>query len=119
MAYNEYLQERIESVLNEKKVVYRAMKMMGRLCFIVDEKMCTGVMKGDLMARVGANVKELLRSREGARLMDFTKRPMKDYLFIDPDKVDYAEDLKFWEEQCLNFNTEAKASNKRKPKNKK
>lgn len=40
MAYNEYLQERIESLLNDKKVVYSAKKMMGGLCYMLDDKMC-------------------------------------------------------------------------------
>ncbi|MFT5860645.1 MAG: TfoX/Sxy family transcriptional regulator of competence genes [Flavobacteriaceae bacterium] len=116
MAYNEYLQERIESILNEKKIVYRAMKMMGGLCFMVDEKMCLGVVKDDLMARVGPESEELLRTKKGARPMDFTKRPMKGYLFIDPDGIDYEADLTFWIDQCLKFNPEAKASKKKKPK---
>lgn len=110
MAYNEYLQERIESILNEKKIVCSAMKMMGGLCFMLDEKMCFGIIKNDLMARVGPNAKELLQSKKGARPMDFTKRPMKDYLFIEPEGIDYSEDLEFWIEQCLSSDPAAKAS---------
>lgn len=115
MAYNEYLQERIESILNEKNVVYRAMKMMGGLCYMVDEKMCLGIVKADLMVRVGPSAKELLQSKKGAKPMDFTKRPMKDYLFIDPEGIDYEADLEFWIDAALEFNPDAKAS-KKKPK---
>ena len=40
MAYDEYLQERIEIILNEKKVQFVAKKMMGGLCYMIDDKMC-------------------------------------------------------------------------------
>ena len=53
MAYDEYLQERIDSILNEKKVQYKSFKMMGGLCYMVDDKMCLGIIKDQLMARVG------------------------------------------------------------------
>lgn len=114
MAFNEYLQERIEHVLNEKSIVYEERKMMGGLCFMVDDKMCVGIVKDDLMARVGTEVYEELLKRKGARKMDFTKRPMKGYVFVAPDGIDYEEDLEFWIEKCLEFNPKAKASKNRK-----
>ena len=114
MAYNEYLQERIETILNEKKVVYEAKKMMGGLCYMVDDKMCFGINKDDLMARVGPDNFEALLEKKGARLMDFTKRPMNGYLFIGPEGIDYEADLEFWIDQCLLFNPLAKSSKKKK-----
>lgn len=113
MAYNEYLQERIESILNEKKVMYDARKMMGGLVFMVDDKMCLGIVKDDLMARVGVENYESLMERNGARPMDFTKRPMKGYIFVAPEGIDYEEDLEFWIDKCLEFNPLAKASKKK------
>ena len=56
MAYDEYLHERIESVLNAKNIPFEAKKMMGGLCFMVDDKMCLGIVKNELMARVGVAV---------------------------------------------------------------
>lgn len=113
MAYNEYLQERIESILNDKKVVFEAKKMMGGLCFMVDDKMCCGIIKDDFMARVGGKNYEALLLEKGARPMDFTKRPMNGYLYVSPDGVDYEKDLTFWIDQCLAFNPLAKSSKKK------
>ena len=113
MAYNEYLQERIESILNEKRIQFEAKKMMGGLCFLVDDKMCIGIVKDDLMARVGAESYEELLEREGARPMDFTKRPMKGYVFVSPEGVDFDRDLEFWVQRCLDFNPMAKSSKKK------
>lgn len=45
--------------------------------------------------------------------MDFTKRPMKGYLFVEPEGFDFEEDLEFWIDKCLAFNPEAKSSKKR------
>ncbi len=114
MAYNEYLQERIESILNEKKVMFDARKMMGGLVYMIDDKMCFGIVKDDLMARVGTDNYENLMTKDGARPMDFTKRPMKGYIFVAPEGIDYEEDLEFWLDKCLEFNPFAKASKSKK-----
>ena len=113
MAYNEYLQERIDSILNEKRVAFEARKMMGGLCYMIDNKMCLGIIKDDLMARVGPVKYEFLLSKTGARPMDFTKRPMNGYLYISPEGVDFDRDLEFWVQQCLDYNPEAKSSKKK------
>ncbi|MDX2361626.1 MAG: TfoX/Sxy family protein [Crocinitomicaceae bacterium] len=114
MAYNEYLQERINSILNEKRVVYLEKKMMGGLCYMIDDKMCIGIIKDDLMARVGPDLYEELMQKEHAREMDFTKRPMKGYVYVAPEGIDYEEDLEFWVQKCLDFNPLAKSSKKKK-----
>ena len=113
MAFDEYLQERIELILNERNVTFEAKKMMGGLCYMVDDKMCLGIVKNDLMARVGTENYESLIVKKGARPMDFTKRPMKGYIFVEPEGVDFQEDLEFWIDQCLAFNPEAKSSKKK------
>lgn len=113
MAYNEYLQERIELILNDKNVVFEVIKMMGGICFMVDHKMCMGIIKDDFMARVGEPNYESLVTLKGARPMDFTKRPMKGYLYISPEGVDYEKELEFWIEKCLEFNPMAKSSKKK------
>lgn len=113
MAYDEYLQERIERILNEKSVVFEAKKMMGGLCYMIDDKMCVGIVKDDLMARVGDEAYVSLVDKKGARPMDFTKRPMKGYIFVSPEGVDYDSDLEFWVQKCLDFNPIAKSSKKK------
>lgn len=117
MAYNEYLQERIESILNEKKIGFSAMKMMGGLCYMIDDKMCLGIVKEQFMARVGPDNYASLLSVKGAKPMDFTKRPMKGYLFIEAEGIDYDKDLEFWIDRCLEFNPMAVASKKKAKKN--
>ena len=114
MAYDELLADRIRLALDEKKVESRELKMMGGLCFMVDEKMCVGIVKNMLMARIGEEVYESALSKKGVQPMDFTGRPMKGYVFIEPEGIDLDEELDYWIQQCLVFNPKAKASKKRK-----
>jgi len=119
MAYNEFLADRIHQFLKEKKVNYFTRKMMGGLCFMVDDKMCFGIhfdKKKEmdlLMARVGPDAIEEALSKEGCLPMDFTGRPMKGFVFVTPDGFDLDKDLEYWLQLCLNFNPLAKRSKKR------
>ena len=114
MAYDELLADRIRQDLADKNVEAREMKMMGGLCFMVDEKMCVGIVKNNLMARIGVDAYEKALGQKGAQAMDFTGRPMKGYVFIEPDGIDMDDDLSYWVQKCLDFNPMAKASKKRK-----
>ena len=123
MAYDEYLADRIKHTFNEKRVSFEARKMMGGLCFMVDDKMCCGIHinkktnDGLLMARIGEAVYEKELAKEVCLPMDFTGRPMKGYIFVTPDGFDMEEDLAYWIQLCINFNPLAKSSKKKKTNN--
>lgn len=114
MAYNEYVAERIENFFKEKKVAFRALKMMGGYCFMVDEKMCVGVVKEEIMARIGTDNYEVALKKEGCSEMNFTGRAMKGYVFLNEDATDLDSDLEYWLQMALDFNPLAKASKKKK-----
>ncbi len=116
MAYNEILAERILTVLDNKNIPFEQKKMFGGLCILVDDKMCIGVIKDDLMARIDPEIEQDALSKKGARPMDFTKKPMKGYLYVSPEGVDKEEDLDYWIDLCLEFNPKAKSSKKKKKK---
>jgi TfoX/Sxy family transcriptional regulator of competence genes len=114
MAYDEHLADRIRDDLHSKSVDFLEKKMFGGLCFMVDDKMCIGIIKENLMARIDPEKEKALLSKDGARPMDFTSRPMKGYLYVEPSAVDKADDLSFWVDQCLEFNPKANSSKKKK-----
>ncbi len=114
MAYNEFIADRVRRVLEAHKVKSTEKKMMGGLCFMVDDKMCVGVVKDELMARIGPTEYDALLDREGCRAMDFTGRPMKGYVFVNADGMDRDDDLEFWVRKSLDFNPLAKSSKKKK-----
>lgn len=119
MAYNEYQAERIRRVFEEKNVMVEEKKMMGGLCFMVDDKMCCGLLQNKsknldlLMARIGIEAYEGALKKEGALPMDFTGRPMKGFIFVEPTGFDLEDDLTYWVEKCLAYNPLAKSSKKK------
>ncbi|MBT8229670.1 MAG: TfoX/Sxy family protein [Saprospiraceae bacterium] len=114
MAYDEFLADRIRNVFHEKNVTTEEKKMMGGLGFMVDDKLCIGIYKEELMARVDPEeVPELLKIN-GARQMIHGSRPMKGYLNISAEGFDMDIDLEFWIRKCLEFNPRAKSSKKKK-----
>jgi hypothetical protein len=120
MAYDDYLAERVKQNLTERKVNFNTLKMMGGLCFMVNDKMCIGVLKSKidqqdlLMARIGTAAYLKALSHPACLPMDFTGRPMKGYVFVTPDGFDLDKDLDHWIQLSLDFNPLAKASKKRK-----
>ncbi len=114
MAYNEFLADRIETVLSKKSISYEAKKMFGGLCILIDNKMCLGVIKDDLMARVGEEAELKHQDDEGVRPMDFTTKRMKGYLYVNQMALDREDDLEEWVQRCLDFNPQAKSSKKKK-----
>ena len=114
MAYDLHLEERITRILKEKNTPFEARKMMGGLCYMVDDKMCVGIVKDHLMARIGTEVYESALSKRGCKPMDFTGRPMKGYVFIGAEGIDLEDDLDYWIQLSLDFNPLAKSSKKKK-----
>ncbi|MDG1476046.1 MAG: TfoX/Sxy family protein [Vicingaceae bacterium] len=122
MAYDEFLADRIKNVFNDERITFDARKMMGGLCFMVDNKMCCGIhidkktTNSLLMARIGEEAYKKELSKPECLPMDFTGRPMKGYIFVTPEGFDMEADLAYWIQLCLDFNPLAKASKKRTPK---
>ncbi|KAA3621911.1 MAG: RNA methyltransferase [Bacteroidetes bacterium] len=116
MAYDEHLAERIQKILNEKKVNYFDKKMFGGVAFMVDDKMCVGIVKENLMARIGPDAYEAALTKDGCKEMSFTGRPMKGYVYVEPHAIDMDTDLEYWVQLCLDFNPLAKSSKKKKKK---
>jgi TfoX/Sxy family transcriptional regulator of competence genes len=104
MAYNEYLADRIRQSLKENTTTFEEKKMFGGICFLVDDKMCVGVIKGDMMVRIDPDLQDAVINKNGCRIMDFTNRPMKGYLYISPEGIDLDKDLDKWVKRCLDFN---------------
>lgn len=114
MAYDEHLADRLRHALNAAGTSYKEKKMMGGLCFLVDDKMTVGIVKDQLMARIDPAIEGEAHTRKGAKPMDFTGRPMKGYVFVSPDGVDMEDDLAYWVGLSLDFNPRAKSSKKKK-----
>lgn len=116
MAYDEYLGERIAHVLIDRKADYRTIKMMGGLCFMVDDKMCVGIINDMLMCRIGPDGHEEALTMDHVQAMGGSVRPMKGYVFVEADGYDMDEDMEYWIDRALQYNPQAKSSKKKKVK---
>lgn len=113
MAFDELLARRIHHELEQRSISYHDKKMMGGLCFMINDKMCIGIVKNELMCRIDPDEESNYLKKKGVRPMDFTGRPMKGYLFVHPSVIDRDQDLAYWIQACLEFNPKAKASKKK------
>lgn len=113
MAYDEYLADRIRKGLNDLRIPFNEKHMMGGITFMVNDKMCLGIVKEDLMVRIDPDFHEEAITLPGCRTMDFTHRPMKGFVFVSPEGIDLEEDLDFWIDKALEYNPKAKSSKKK------
>jgi TfoX/Sxy family transcriptional regulator of competence genes len=113
MAYDEHLAARVQKVLKEKKVRFEERRMMGGLCIMVKDKMCMGIERNRMMARIDPAIYETALKKKGCREMDFTGRPMKGYVYVDSRAIDMDSDLEYWVQLCLDYNPKAKSSKKK------
>jgi TfoX/Sxy family transcriptional regulator of competence genes len=102
MAYDAGLAQRVREALGERSGVSER-KMFGGLAFLVDGKMFVGVLGSTLMARVGPERHSDALARPHVRAMDFTGRPMKGYVYIDPPGLDDDRELGAWVSWCAAY----------------
>lgn len=114
MAYDEKLAERIEVALADVKGV-STRKMFGGLCFMVNGNMCCGVVKDRLMLRVGPEHYDEVLTMKGAAPMDFTGRPMKGMVFVEPAATKRPASVRKWVQLALDFVSRLPRKVKKKP----
>lgn len=97
MAYDEQLVKRIRAALKGSRGAGERY-MFGGVCFTIDGNMVCGVVRNELMVRVGPDNYEAALKQSHSRPMDFTGRPMKGYVFVAEQGVKRASSLKMWVE---------------------
>jgi TfoX/Sxy family transcriptional regulator of competence genes len=113
MAYDHNLGDRIRERLADLRNIEEK-EMMGGLVFMYNGKMCVGIIKDEMMCRIDPEQHESLIEKRGCRTMDFTNRPMRGYVLIDDSGMKSQKDFEFWINLCLEYNSRAKVSKKRK-----
>ena len=84
MPYDQALAKRIRETLGGVDGEVTEQKMFGGLAFLLNGNMFAGVVGSDLMLRLGECGAEAALRREHVREMDFTGRPMKTMVYIEP-----------------------------------
>ena len=113
MAYNDKLADRIREQLADLPNI-KEKEMMGGLTFMVNDKMCIGIIKDEMMCRIAPEMQSIALEKQGCRIMDFTGRPMKGYVMVDETGMKTQKEFSYWINLCLDFNKHAKSSKKTK-----
>ncbi|MEK6804759.1 MAG: TfoX/Sxy family protein [Nitrospirota bacterium] len=100
MAYDERLAERIRTCFKRRRGV-EEQRMFGGLCFMLDGHMCCGIDRSRLIVRVTADRYEPLLKKPHTAVMDFTGRPLKGLLFVNPAGCRTASSLTKWLDEAV------------------
>ena len=71
-------------------------KMFGGYCTLYKGKMCVGETKERLMVRVIAEKMEEAMKNQHVTPMDFTRKAMKEFIFVSEKGFDTEEKLQHW-----------------------
>lgn len=70
--------------------------MFGGLSFLYKGKMTVGIIKNELVVRIISDKMETYLAKDGVRPMDFTKRPMKEFVFVEEQHLANDKQLDEW-----------------------
>ncbi len=93
MAFNEQLANRIREQIKYFSEEFNEKRMFGGLAFLHQGKMTIGIVKDDLMVRVISDKMEETMQSKYVRPMDFTKRPMKEFVYVSEEGINTEEQL--------------------------
>ena len=99
MAYDEGLAQRVREAIGSRRGVTER-RMFGGLAFLLDGKMFVGISGSKLLARVGAERYRDALALPHVREMDFTGKPMKGYVYVEPQGLAEDNELLAWVSWC-------------------
>jgi len=102
MAYDEGLAERIREIMEEEPG-FDERKMFGGLCFLLFGNMVCGIIKEDLIVRVGVDNYAKMLKLPYTKKFDLTGRSMKGWVMVLSDGLDSDEKLSNWVRRAVSF----------------
>jgi TfoX/Sxy family transcriptional regulator of competence genes len=106
MSYDEQLASRVRKALAGGRDVVEK-KMFGGVCFMVDGAMCCGVLKNELIVRVGAAHHAEALAQPHTRPFDFTGRPAKGMVYVSAAGTGSDSALADWIQRALTVHRQA------------
>ena len=105
MAYDDLLEKRLSAAFelfpSEIRNDIELKKMFGGLAYLYKGKMTVGIVKQELAVRVVEEKMEKVLEMTTVRPMDFTKKPMKEFIYVSPEGFKTEQQLQNWIELGL------------------
>jgi TfoX/Sxy family transcriptional regulator of competence genes len=101
VAYDRHLAERIRWVLVDPGVSER--EMFGGIAFMLHGNMVCGVVREALMLRLGPELVQAALQEPHTAPMDFTGKPLKSMVLVEPPAIESDEALAAWIERARSF----------------
>ncbi len=102
MAFDEAVAQRIRKLLARRKGLTEK-KMFGGIAFMLHGNMCCGVLGDEIILRLGPDLYEHALRQPFTRKFDFTGRPMRGFVVVQPDGYEADHDLKRWIQMTAEF----------------
>ena len=102
MAYDDGLAQRVREILTDF-TDFSEKKMFGGICFLIQGNMACGIIKYDVIVRIGPENYEAALKKPGARLFDFTGKPMKGWVVVSAESHESDDQLLSWIKQAVTF----------------
>ncbi|MCJ7735650.1 MAG: TfoX/Sxy family protein [Anaerolineales bacterium] len=100
MAYDESLAQRVREVIDNRPF-FQEKKMFGGIGFLIQGNMACGVIREDLIVRVGAENYTDSLLKPNVELFDMTGRAMTGWVVVKEPGYRKDEDLQSWVDQGL------------------
>ncbi|PCJ83715.1 MAG: hypothetical protein COA57_10700 [Flavobacteriales bacterium] len=96
MAYDEELAMRIKTNLKPLSQDITEKKMFGGLSYLYKGKMSIGIIKDELAVRVVSKKFNEVLKQPNVKPMMFTGKPMKNFVYVEPNGFETEEQLTYW-----------------------
>jgi TfoX/Sxy family transcriptional regulator of competence genes len=102
MAYSSALADRVRHVTRFRRDLTEK-KMFGGVGFLLHGNMLVGVMASSLIVRVGPDAYPAALKQPNVKEFDFTGRPMKGWIVVEPDCLESDRQLEAWIAMAVEF----------------
>lgn len=103
MAYNEEIAARIRQALAGTKNLVEK-KMFGGIAFMVNDKMCIGVNKDDIIMRCDPERTEEFLAKKHTKPFEMTGKQMKGWFLVNEGGIKNKRDFEYWINTALDAN---------------
>jgi TfoX/Sxy family transcriptional regulator of competence genes len=102
MSYDQGLAQRIHDFLVTQPELMEK-KMFGGLCYMLQGNMCCGVVGNKLVLRINGPKYDELLEHKHISVVDFTGKPMRGFLYVDPTAIKTQQQLLEWLSHSIDY----------------